>query len=105
MTTFTPPKALAELVDAALSHGRSFIVQHGVDSGDSPFVSIAVKWLPEGCGVPTEIRMTWHTRATGTYRLFSGIACGIYRDWHDVTVKRAMELVTGADCFHLPRAA
>ncbi|WP_068059231.1 hypothetical protein [Nocardia xishanensis] len=95
---FTPPKALAELIEAALSHGRSFIVQHN-NSGDSPFVTFRAKWLPEGCDVTTEVTLTWHTRSTGTYRLFTAIARGYYQDWHDISAKKALSLVTGASCF------
>lgn len=101
---FVPPKALAALIDAALAHRRSFIVQHGVDTGDSPFVSFKAQWLPEGCDVPTKVTMSWHTRNTGTYRLFSAIARGYYRSWQDITAKKALALVTGEDCYWRPYA-
>jgi hypothetical protein len=97
--SFTPPKALAELIAAALAHRRAFIVQHGVDSGDCPFVTFKAQWLPEGCDVSTELQMTWHTRNTGTYRLFSAIARGYYRNWQDITAKKALKLVTGEVCY------
>lgn len=103
--TFTPPKALAQIVTAALDNGRSFIVQHGVDSGGSPFVTAKALWTPDGCDVSTEIQMSWHTRQTGTYRLFSAIARGHYRGWHDITAKQALALLAGEHCFYRGDAA
>lgn len=98
--SFTPPKLLAELVTAALAHGRSFLLNHEVDNGGSPFVTLTVKWAPEGCDIPTEVRLTWHTRNTGTYRLFSAITRGYSQGWRDITGKYALQLITGETCFY-----
>lgn len=102
---FTPPKALTQVLDAALTHKRSFIVQHNEDSGANPLVTFTAKWFPEGSDVPTEIKLTWHTRDTGTYRLFSAISRGHYHGWHDITVKKAVALLTGEICYFRSDAA
>ena len=83
------PRGLVQAVDAALAAGRAFIVNHGTDSGDSPFVSLTVKWPLH------EVRLTWHTRDTGTYRLFSAMAKTDARNWHDVTMAKAIQVIAG----------
>ncbi|MFE7744439.1 hypothetical protein [Nocardia sp. NPDC057455] len=104
-TPFVPPKALTQLIDAAIAHKRAFSIVHGVDTGDCPFVQFKAVWLPEGCDVQTKVEMSWHTRGTGTYRFFSGIACGYWHDWTRVTAKAALQLITGEDCFYQRYAA
>ena len=101
---FVPPKLLADMIAAAIAGGRSFVVQHGTD-GENPFVTFKSRWLPEGCDIPTDISITWHTRGTGTYRLFSATASGYYRAAHDITGRQAMRLLTGETCFHAADAA
>ena len=81
-----PPK-LRQVMDTAVDAGRSFMLAHGVDTGDHPFVALTVKW--EG----HEVRATWHTRSTGRYRLFSLLARYPGSGWHDVTADRAIELI------------
>lgn len=88
--TWHAPAKLSDVVDAALNAGRSFIVSHGTDTGGSPFVSATVKWEKY------ELRLTWHTRDTGSYRLFSSIASIPGRNWHDITATRAIELIGAA---------
>lgn len=83
------PTKLNALVEAALTAGRPFIVNHGEDTGGSPFVSITVKWPQH------EVRATWHTRNTGTYRLFSALATLPNQGWHDITATRALALIRG----------
>lgn len=83
------PKKLTEIVAIALERGRSYSVIHGTDTGDNPFVALTVGWDGH------EVRMTWHTRSTGTYRLFSAIVRTPTRDWHDVTATAAAELIGG----------
>ena len=78
------PAKCTELVSALLANGWSFVLQHGKDTGDSPFISIEAKKHKDG----KTIRTTWHTRQTGTYRLFS---CMVNK--HDVTLTKAMEVV------------
>jgi len=77
------PAKCTELVSALLAGGWSFVVLHGKDAGDSPFISIEARR-----GLKEVIRITWHTRATGTYRLFS---CMVNK--RDVTLTKAMEAV------------
>lgn len=71
---------IIELMDA----GWSFVVQHGKDTGDSPYISIEAKRSKES----DTIRATWHTRATGTYRLFT---CMVNK--RDVTLAKALDVV------------
>lgn len=79
---FRPPKAMRELLDAALTHGRDFKVTHG-DDGTSPFVTVVVGWFA-GEEIPTTIRASWHTRGTGTYRLFSITGAWYGKPTHDL---------------------
>lgn len=88
--TWATPAKLREVVDTALNAGRSLLVSHGADTAGSPFVLATVKWDRY------EIRLTWHTRDTGSYRLFSAIAAIPGRNWHDITAARAVELIGGA---------
>ena len=86
---WSAPAGLTKAVAAALEHGRSFLVSHGSDSGDSPFVALNVKWDLN------EVRITWHTRDTGTYRLFSCLVRTANSNWRHVTMAKAIEIVTG----------
>lgn len=81
------PAKLRHMMDTAVDAGRSLILAHGIDSGDHPYVALTVKWDNH------EVRATWHTRATGSYRLFSAIARYPHHPWHDVTADRAIELI------------
>lgn len=83
MSDTYPPK-LKDLVGALTDHGWSFMVNHGKDTGDHPYVSTEARRGNES------LMITWHTRATGTYRLFT---CMINR--RDVSLTKAMEAVTG----------
>jgi hypothetical protein len=85
MTTLTYPAKLADVVTELLDYGWSFVLQHGKDTGDSPFISIEAKRSKDS----DTIRITWHTRATGTYRLFS---CMVNK--RDVTLAKARETIT-----------
>jgi hypothetical protein len=76
------PAKCAELVSALLAGGWSFVVNHGKDTGESPFISVEARRGRQ------DIRITWHTRATGTYRLFS---CMVQK--RDVTLTKAMEAI------------
>ena len=78
------PAKCRELIDALLDNGWSVLVQHGKDTGDSPFVSIEAAKSTDG----PKLRATWHTRGTGTYRLFS---CMVNK--RDDTLTKAMEAV------------
>ena len=77
-----PPK-LTDLVIALTQYGWSFVVNHGKDTGDSPYVSTEARRGND------HVMITWHTRATGTYRLFS---CMVNK--RDVSLTKAFESVT-----------
>ena len=79
-----------EFLDFAIDHGASVMWQRSEDTGGNPYVTITV--LINGW----KLEATWHTRETGTYRLFSLIARGPNRGWHDVTLAKARELITKA---------
>lgn len=82
MTTLTYPAKLSDVVTGLLDYGWSFYVQHGSDTGDSPFLHV------EGKRGNEHVYITWHTRATGTYRLFS---CMVNK--RDVSLTKAMETI------------
>ena len=85
MTTLTYPAKLSDVITALLNYGWSFVLQHGEDTWNSPFISIEAKKTRDG----ETIRITWHTRATGTYRLFS---CMVNK--RDVSLTKAIETIT-----------
>jgi hypothetical protein len=78
----TYPTKLTDLVVALTAGGWSFMVNHGKDTGSSPFISTEARRDND------HVMITWHTRATGTYRLFS---CMVNR--RDVSLTKAMEAV------------
>lgn len=78
------PLKCRELIIELMDAGWSFVVQHGKDTGDHPFISVEAKKAKDG----GTIRVTWHTRATGTYRLFS---CMVNK--RDVTLTKALERI------------
>jgi len=78
----TIPLKCRELIITLMDGGWSFLVQHGKDTGEHPFISI------EAARDGQKLMVTWHTRATGTYRLFS---CMVNK--RDVTLTKAMEVV------------
>ena len=60
------PKGAQRLLDAGKARGHRWAVKWGEDTGGNPFVRIKVaasQWA--------EVNATWHTRDTGTLRLFS----------------------------------
>lgn len=85
MTTPAHPKKLSNVINELLDHGWSFVLQHGTDTGEHPFISVEAKKTKDG----ETIRITWHTRTTGTYRLFS---CMVNK--RDVTLTKALETIT-----------
>ena len=76
------PAKCKDLIGALTDSGWSFVVQHGKDTGEHPFISI------EARREAGHVMVTWHTRATGTYRLFS---CMVNK--RDVSLTKAMEAV------------
>lgn len=77
------PVKCKSLVDLLAENDWSFALVHGSDTGAADYVTI------EAVRDMRKIIVTWHTRATGTYRLFS---CML--DKRDVTLTKAMEVVT-----------
>ena len=76
------PAKCKELVSALVDGGWSFMVNHREDTGNHPYISVEAR---RGDG---HVMITWHTRATGTYRLFS---CMVNK--RDVSLTKAMEVV------------
>jgi len=74
------PVKFKQLVNTLLDGGWSFVVNHGADTGSHPFVSTEARRGND------HIMITWHTRATGTYRLFT---CMVNK--RDVSLTKAME--------------
>ena len=91
MTGLLHPAA-RDLLLLAVDHGWDAIVSHGVDTGGAPYVTVrAQRPDPE-----RYIDVTWHTRDTGTYRLFH---CLVGRSRHsvrDAPLKTARALVDGS---------
>jgi hypothetical protein len=77
------PTKCKDLVVALADGGWNFVVNHGKDTGDHPFISTEARRGKD------HVMITWHTRATGTYRLFS---CMVNK--RDVSLTKAMEAVT-----------
>lgn len=77
------PKAMRDLVDDLRANGWPFRVDHGEDTGGSPYLTVNARHRESERGV----RATWHTRGTGTYRLFSAMLFRPYRGWRDLAVK------------------
>lgn len=88
---FTLPDRASSLVHALLVHGWATKTVHGLDTANNRFVSV------EACRGDHELRLTWHTRDSGTYRLFSALARGDGRGrgWHTTTLTAARDLATG----------
>lgn len=85
------PKALEEV---ALAHGWRVAHQFSVDNGGSPFVTVHV--ISRSAYY---FRITWHTRMTGTYRLFSKIMRSLSNDgagrWDTApSLTRIREIIT-----------
>ena len=76
-------KAARDFAVDAIDAGWDVLIRHGKDTGDSPFVSV------EAVKPDRHLRLTWHTRDTGTYRLFS---CALGR--RDLSLKAAREELT-----------
>ncbi|WP_225730929.1 MULTISPECIES: hypothetical protein [unclassified Nocardia] len=96
---FVMPKTVAGLVDTAIAYRRGVALTHGASNSGNPFVEFTARWCPPGCDVATELRLTWHTHKTGSYRFFSGLARGYRAGWHDINAKQARRFLTGELCF------
>jgi pterin-4a-carbinolamine dehydratase len=78
----TIPAKCKDLISAYAEHGWSFVVQRATDTGDHPYISTEARRGTD------HVMITWHTRNTGTYRLFS---CMVNK--RDVTLAKAMGIV------------
>jgi len=76
------PQKFHDLIRELIGNGWSFLVNQGKDTGDHPYISAEARRGRQ------DIRITWHTRAAGTYRLFS---CMVNK--RDVTLTKAMDAV------------
>jgi len=88
MTTPNVHPAARELLLCAVDHGWSATLEHGIDTGENPCVIVTARRELS----PYQVRVTWHTRKTGTYRLFSATA-GRNLGTRDVTLTRAIEML------------
>lgn len=95
MSTFTPPASMARLLNAALAHRRSYRVHHQTDNAGNPFVTVTVRWSDIYGYQPSNIEATWHTRATGTYRLMRVSGMWPRCEHAQISLTRAIQLVTG----------
>lgn len=59
------PKRLPQLTEALTVNRWSYVVNHSTDTGGHPYIGIEARR-----GTDT-VMVTWHTRAAGTYRLFT----------------------------------
>lgn len=71
----------------AIDNGWAVAWQPGTDSGDAPYVTV------RAVHDDVEVRLTWHTRTTGTYRLFTAMHKRKHL-WVDTTLRAATALVT-----------
>lgn len=83
------PVKARQFLNEALDQGWSGIYQTGADTGGSPYVTVTVALLHG-----PELRLTWHTRGTGTYRLTSALRKTPTRAWHDITLREARATLT-----------
>lgn len=78
--------AARELLLLAIDNGWSAGLKHQTDSAQNPYVTVtAVR--PEQ---PKRVEVTWHTRKTGTYRLFTCLV-GAGVSAHDTTLQGARQ--------------
>jgi hypothetical protein len=97
------PKAAAGLLDAAREAGWLWALSWQADTSGNPFVSLHLGYLEDAPAEDPDmlaalrayqIRATWHTRDTGTLRLFSLIVQQPRQDWRDRSVKAALQLIS-----------
>lgn len=76
--------ASREFLTLALDHGWSASYVHDEDTAGNPHITVTAR------GDKGEaVRVTWHTRKTGTYRLFNVLTRGPVGGWRDGTLTSA----------------
>jgi hypothetical protein len=78
--------AAREFLLRAIDSGWSASLVHGSDTGANPFVTVTA----QRAAAPYRVRVTWHTRETGTYRLSSAMV-GQHRGLRDVSLTKARD--------------
>lgn len=78
------PEKLHTLTRAAADNGWNVLINHGVDTGGSPFVDVRLKTHGH------DIHAGWHTRKTGTYRWDGAV---VDNRQSDVTYTRVLDIV------------
>jgi len=82
-----PAKGARDLVTVVIANGWEWAAARDVDSGGNPFVEVLLGRADTG----EQYKVTWHTRGTGTYRLFSKIWVKEKgRPWADAPSLRAI---------------
>lgn len=87
------PAAAAGFIEYAEHYGWLTAYGRGEDNGGSPFVLVVVKHPDNGHA----FEVTWHTRMTGTYRLFSKLERPAGKAvWRDApSLKRIRQVIRG----------
>lgn len=82
--------AARALLDLAITYDWPVAWLPSVDSGGNPYVTVRGRH-PDG----RAFEATWHTRATGTYRLFSAaIETRHNSTYRDAPMRRVQEYIT-----------
>ena len=81
--------AAKTLVNEAMNAGWSVLFRPNVDTGGSPFVTV------EGVREGGYFCVTWHTRDSGTYRLFDCSAGESKYKMRDVPLKSVRAMIAG----------
>lgn len=83
--------AARDLLLLCVDAGWDAILGHGMDTGGAPYISLrAARHDPDGY-----LDVTWHTRMTGTYRLFHCLIGRSRNSVRDSTLRGARAIVRG----------
>lgn len=89
------PPAARDLMLSCVDAGWDTLITQRVDTGGSPYVNVTARSEdPDG-----HIDATWHTRATGTYRLFHCLVGRSRGSVRDAPLKAAKALVAGESTY------
>ena len=84
------PKAMRALASALEAARWRIEVGAGSDDLGNPFLTVESQDPAESCNA---VRVVWHTRDSGTYRLFSCLLMRPYRGWQHATLKAVHKFV------------